>query len=79
MLIFIFMLTGVLMNLEHTYANYVDDEGVAKIQALEKETGARIMAYATPSVPADLPSDQLKKIEALEKELCVRLVAYKTH
>ena len=25
------------MNLEHTYANYVDDDGVAKIQALENE------------------------------------------
>ena len=40
------------MNLEHTYANYVDEKGAAKIQALEKETGTRIMAYATPSVPA---------------------------
>jgi hypothetical protein len=67
------------MNLEHTYANYVDDEGVAKIQALEKETGTRLMAYATPSVPADLSDEQLKKIEDLEKKLCVRLVAYKTH
>jgi hypothetical protein len=67
------------MNLEHTYANYVNEEGVAKIQALEKETGTRIMAYTTPSIAADLSDDQLKKIEALEKELCVRLVAYKTH
>lgn len=67
------------MNLENTYANYLDDEGVASIQALEKETGTRIMAYNTPSVPADLASEQLKKIEALENKLCVRLVAYKTH
>ena len=67
------------MNLEHTYANYVDDDGVAKIRALEKETGMRLMAYATPSVPADLTAEQLKKIEELEKQLCVRLVAYKTH
>ena len=67
------------MNLEHTYANYVDEKGVAKIQALEKETGTLIMAYNTPSVPADLSSEQLNKIEELEKELCVRLVAWKSH
>ena len=67
------------MNLENTYANYVDDDGVAKIQALERETGTRLMAYATPSVAADLTAEQLKKIEELEKKLCVRLVAYKTH
>jgi hypothetical protein len=57
----------------------VDDTAVKRIQDLEKETGTLIMAYATPYVPADLSSRQLKKIEALEKELCVRLVSYKTH
>ena len=67
------------MNIEHTYANYVDDEAVEKIKALEKETGTLIMAYATPYVSADLSPEQLKKIEALEQKLCVRLVAYKTH
>ncbi len=67
------------MNLEHTYANYIDDKDAAKIQALEKETGTRIMAYATPSVTAELSPEQLKKIEELEKKLCVRLVSYKTH
>ena len=67
------------MDLEQTYANYVDDEGVAQIQALEKETGTLIMAYTTPSVPAELSSDQLDKIKVLEEKLCVRLVAYKTH
>ena len=67
-----------MMNLEHTYANYVDEKGVSKIQALEKETGTLIMAFATPSIPADLSAEQLNQIEALEKELCVRLVAYKT-
>ena len=67
------------MNLEHSYANYVDDKGAAKIQTLEKETGTRIMAYTTPSVPAELSAEQLKKIEELEKKLCVRLVSYKTH
>ena len=67
------------MNIEKTYANYVDDTAVKKIRNLEKETGTLIMAYATPYLPADLSSDQLEKIEALEKELCVRLVSYKTH
>ncbi|MGD9055108.1 MAG: hypothetical protein PVF38_03165 [Desulfobacterales bacterium] len=67
------------MNIEHTYANYVDDTAVKKIRALEKETGMLIMAYATPYVTANLSSEQLNKIEALEKELCVRLVAYKSH
>ena len=67
------------MDIENTYANYVDDKGVSKIQDLERETGTLIMAYATPSIPADLSADHLKKIEALENELCVRLVAYKSH
>ena len=67
------------MNIEHTYANYVDDAAVKKIQALEKETGMLIMAYATPYVAANLSTEQLNKIEELEKDLCVRLVAYKSH
>ena len=67
------------MLLEHTYANYVDDEGVAKIQKLEKKLGMRVMAYTTPSVPSDLSAEQLKEVEELERKLCVRLVAYKDH
>lgn len=67
------------MNIEETYANYLEKDGIAAIQSLEKETGTLIMAYATPSIPAELSSDQLKKIEELENKLCVRLVAYKTH
>ena len=67
------------MKLEHTYANYLDSDGVNAIQSLEKDTDTLIMAYATPSVPAKLSSGQLKKIEELEEKLCVRLVAYKTH
>lgn len=65
------------MNLEHTYASYVDDKGVAKIKALEKELGMTVMAYATPWVVGDLADEQLKKVQELEKQLCVRLVAYK--
>ena len=67
------------MNIQKKYPNDVNDRAVEKIRNLEKETGTLIMAYATPYVPADLSSGQLKKIEALEKELCVRLVSYKTH
>ena len=67
------------MNIEHTYANYVDDKAVKEIRDLENETGTLIMAYATPYVSADLSPEQLRKIEDLEKKLCVRLVAYKTH
>lgn len=66
------------MEIEKSYANYVDEEGVSKIQELEKELDMRLMAYATPSVPGDLSAEQLKKVEKLEKKLCVRLVAYKT-
>lgn len=67
------------MNLEHTYANYLDDKGVDQIQSLENELGMRVMAYATPSVPGNLSAEQLKRIEELEKKLCVRLVAYQNH
>ena len=67
------------MDFDHEYANYLDKEGVAAIQALEKETGMIIMAYPTPPVASDLPKEQLDKIRALEKKLCVRLVAYESH
>ena len=67
------------MKVEHTYANYLDNDGVAAIQALEKDTDTLIMAYATPSVQANLSPEQLKTIEELEEKLCVRLVAYKSH
>jgi hypothetical protein len=64
---------------EKKFASYVDNDGIEKIQALEKEIGTRLMAYSTPPVPEDILAENLKKIEALENELCVRLVAYKTH
>jgi hypothetical protein len=67
------------MDFDHEYANYLDDDGVAALQALEKETGKRIMAYPNPPMPAELPKDQVSKIRKLEKKLCVRLVAYETH
>jgi hypothetical protein len=67
------------MDFDHEYANYLDDEGLAAIQALEKETGKIIMAYPTPPLAAELPKEQLDKIRNLEKKLCVRLVAYDSH
>jgi hypothetical protein len=67
------------MDFNHEYANYIDEKGVAEIQALEKETGTTILAYPTPPQAANLPEDEVKKIKELEKKLCVRLVAYKTH
>ena len=67
------------MDFDHTYADYVDDEGVDQIKALEKELGKTLLAYYTPPKPANVSGAQLKKIEELEKKLCVRLVAYDTH
>ena len=67
------------MKLDNTYADYLDKDAIGAIEALEKETGTRILAYYTPPVPAHLTETQLKKIEDLEKKLCVRLVAYKHH
>jgi hypothetical protein len=67
------------MDFDHEYANYLDDEGVAAIQALEKETGKIIMAYSSPPMPAELAKNQIDKIRKLEKKLCVRLVAYESH
>ena len=67
------------MDWEKSYADYVDEEGVNAIKALEKETGKLILAYPTPPVAANLTPEQMKKIEKLEKKLCVRLVAYEGH
>ncbi len=67
------------MDFDHDYATNLDDKGVAEIQALEKETGVRIMAYPTPPKAAELTKEQAAKIKALEEKLCVRLVAYDTH
>ena len=67
------------MKIEHTYADYIDKNGLAKIQALEDELGNTLIAYSTPPQPANLPDEKLNKIKELEKQLCVRLVAYETH
>ena len=67
------------MDFDHTYADYLDSKGIAEIQAFEKETGKRLLAYYSPPVSANLTDEQLKKIRTLEKKLCVRLVAYESH
>ena len=67
------------MKLDNKYADYLDKNAIGDIEALEKETGTRILAYYTPPAPAHLSEAQLKKIEELEKKLCVRLVAYAKH
>jgi hypothetical protein len=64
------------MDFDRDYANYLSQEGIAEIQALEKASGKCIMAYPTPPEPAVLEAELKAKIEALEKKLCVRLVAY---
>ncbi|CAB1073367.1 hypothetical protein D1AOALGA4SA_1839 [Olavius algarvensis Delta 1 endosymbiont] len=67
------------MKMEHNFADYVDEKGVSKIQALEQELGNTLIAYRTPPQPANLPDEKLAKIKKLEKQLCVRLVAYENH
>jgi hypothetical protein len=67
------------MNFDYNYADYVDEKGLAEIQALEKDLGKTLMAFYTPPVASNLTEQQLKKIQELEKKLCVRLVAYEMH
>jgi hypothetical protein len=67
------------MDFDKSYADYIGEEGINKIQALEEETGKLIMAYYTPPVASNLDKDHLSKLQRLEKELCVRLVAYDKH
>ena len=67
------------MDFDHMYADYLDKEAIQEIQALESETGKRILAFYSPPVAANLSDDDLKKIKALEAKLCVRLVAYESH
>ena len=67
------------MDFDHTYADYLDSKAISEIEAFEKETGKRILAYYSPPASANLTDEQLKKIQALEKKFCVRLVAYEAH
>ena len=67
------------MKHNYDYADYIDRNGLAEIQALEKELGKTLIAFSTPPQPANLSDDKLSKIKELEKKLCVRLVAYEQH
>ncbi len=67
------------MDFDHTYADYLDARAVDQIQALERETGKRILAFYSPPSTADLSNEHLEKLQQLEEKLCVRLVAYETH
>ena len=64
------------MDFDKTYADYVDEKGIAEIQALEKDIGKRLLAFYTRPEVAPLTPEEKKKIEVLEKKLCVRIVAY---
>lgn len=67
------------MDWDHNYADYVNEDGVKAIEALEKETGTLLLAFPTPPLASNLSEEQLAKIQKLEKKLCVRLVAYQKH
>ena len=67
------------MDFEHSYADYLNEEGINAIEKLEEETGKQIMAYYAPPAPANLSDAQLTKIKELENKLCVRLVVYDSH
>jgi len=67
------------MDFDRAYANYLDKDGLAAIEDLEKETGKRILAYFERPQVACLSEGHLKKLQEVEKKLCVRLVAYDSH
>lgn len=67
------------MDFGHVYADYLDTNAIGEIEALEKETGKRLLAFYSPPKAADLTSNHLQKLQALEDKLCVRLVAYERH
>jgi hypothetical protein len=55
---------------------HLDETAVAKIRALEKETGKHIMAFGSGPAFAELSSDHLNKVQAIEKELGTVLLVY---
>ena len=54
----------------------LDEDGVAKIRAFEKELGVHIMALEPGVKFTMLTPEQLEKVEALEGELGVILLVY---
>jgi len=59
-------------------ATKLGDQDLARIQALERETGLTVVAFARhPVEPAAVTSDQVDAIKGLEEELGLALVAVK--
>ena len=67
------------MKYDYLFADYIDKDGLAELQALEKELGNTLIAFSTPPAAANLSDEKLSRIKELEKKLCVRLVAYEQH
>jgi hypothetical protein len=59
-------------------ATKLGDEEIARIRALEKDTGLTLVAFAChPLDPASATPDQVDAIKGLEEELGMALVAVK--
>lgn len=57
---------------------HLDETAVAKLRALEKETGKHIMAFEDGPPFAELSDEHLNQVQALEKELGIVLLVYET-
>ncbi|MCB8925753.1 MAG: hypothetical protein H6652_09025 [Ardenticatenaceae bacterium] len=55
---------------------HLDETAVAKVRALEEETGKHIMAFESGPPFAELSAELLQKVQLLEKELGVVLLVY---
>ena len=54
----------------------LEPDAVSKIQALEAELGASIMAFEPGGYPAALTDEQLGSLRSLEQDLGVTLLAF---
>jgi len=54
----------------------LDRELMARIETLEKELGAVVVAYEPSYKPANLSEDQVAKVRAVEADLGLILVAF---
>jgi hypothetical protein len=61
---------------EHLKIAQLDEEAVAKINAMEKELGKHLMAYEPSVKIAQLSAAHLAQVQELEKELGVTLLVY---
>lgn len=57
------------------YAN-LDQDRLARLQALEEDLGAYLVAYEPRNRLAELSPDQLNQLRSLEEQLGVILIAY---